>query len=370
MHKAKTILFLLHIPPPVHGASIIGQSIKDSLIINQSFDCRYINIILSHTIKDTGKTELLKMIRFVRVWFNLLKELIKKKPDVCYLALTATGVSFYKDVFLIGLIRFFHVKIVYHLHNKGVKKFQTKKINELLYRYVFKDADVILLSKLLFEDIETFVPIERVHICPNGVLDYFSTYKPHLVDNTKPIRIIFLSNLIKTKGVFVLLEALTILKQRRIIFECFFIGQVVDLPLSKFSTKVEQLGLKKHVTYLGKKFGVEKQEILRNAEIFVLPTYYSNECFPLVILEAMSAGLPVISTFEGGIPDIVEESVTGYLVQQRDPKMLAEKLDILIHNSELRQQMGEAGRKKFERQFTLYKFEHKLKGILQQITNL
>src|ERR1035437_4542302 len=97
------ILFILHFPPPVHGSSMIGQSIKNSKIINDTFDCRYINLLVSRTINETGKPSSLKVMRFMRVWFKVLAEIIKKKPDVCYLALTAKGAAFYKDVLLVAL---------------------------------------------------------------------------------------------------------------------------------------------------------------------------------------------------------------------------------------------------------------------------
>ena len=101
------------------------------------------------------------------------------------------------------------------------------------------------------------------------------------------------------------------------------------------------------------------------SDIFVLPTY--NDCFPLVLLEAMSFSLPIISTFEGGIPDIVNDELTGYLVQQRDSVALAEKIELLIQNPDLRKKMGIAGRKIFLQKFTLDKFENRLISILQPV---
>lgn len=363
----KNILFILHLPPPVHGSSIVGQSIKNSSLINNSFDCRYINLLASRSITETGKLSIQKIFRFAKVWFTLLEEIIKKKPDACYLALTTTGAAFYKDVLLVGLLRLFCVKRVYHLHNKGIIKSQKKKINRLLYRFVLKNADVILLSNQLYMDIESFVPVSRVYICPNGITNSVNDYESRLRPDRKSVKILFLSNLIESKGVFVLLNACSILKHKGIDFECDFIGAEGDLNVAQFNEKLNQLGIEKQVKYLGKKFGEEKQKAFAEADIFAFPTYYSNECFPLVLLEAMSAGLPIISTFEGGIPDIVEDGTTGYLVNQKNVEVLAEKLEILIKNSELRQQMGKAGRKKYENEFTLDIFELCLKKILHQI---
>ena len=365
MKSKPTILFILHCPPPVHGSSIVGQYIKNSTLINTTFCCRYINILASRKINETGKISFIKVFWFLGIWFRLFFEIIKKKPDICYLALTATGAAFYKDVMLVFLLRAFQIKRVYHLHNKGVSKNQSSRIKVALYKYVFKDADIILLSKYLYNDIQSFVSESHVSICPNGI-DFFDS-KPKLFSSHKPVKILFLSNLIETKGVFVLLEACSILQNKGFDFECDFIGSEGDLNISQFDEKVNQLHLTDHVNYLGPKYGKEKQKMLSEADIFTFPTFYSNECFPLVLLEAMSEGLPVVSTYEGGIPDIVEENVTGYLVPQRNIGDLALKLEALITNKDLRIKMGNAGRLKFEAEFKLSIFEHKIVEILSKI---
>jgi len=367
MNKMKKILFILHVPPPVHGSSMVGQSIKKSKLINESFDCSFINLLVSRSINDTGRWSFIKALRFIGIWVNLLVKIIKKKPTVCYLALSTTGLSFYKDVLLVFWLRLFHVKRVYHLHNKGVSKRQTNKLIRLLYQFVFKGADVILLSDYLYKDVETFVPLSKVHICPNGIEDNFSNLKPHSYSSLNPAKILFLSNLIKSKGVTVLLDACVILQKNGIDFECNFVGAEGDINAIVFDKKVKQHGIEKRVKYLGRKFGQDKQAVLADTDIFAFPTYYSNECFPLVLLEAMSAGIVVVSTFEGGIPDIIEDGITGFLVPQRDAEIMAEKLELLITNPTLREQMGMAGRRKFENEFTLEIFEHNLERILQLI---
>jgi glycosyltransferase involved in cell wall biosynthesis len=367
MNKMKKILFILHVPPPVHGSSMVGQSIMKSKLINESFDCNFVNLLVSRSINDTGKWSLMKVLRFIGIWVRQIAKIIMKRPEVCYLALSTTGLSFFKDVMLVFWLRLFRIKRVYHLHNKGVSKRQTNKILRFLYEFVFKGADVILLSNHLYKDIETFVPLSKVHICPNGIEDLFLNIKPRLVASQHPAKILFLSNLIESKGVTVLLDACVILQQKGIDFECNFVGAEGDITAIQFDEKVKQHGMENKVKYLGRKFGQDKQAVLADTDIFAFPTYYSNECFPLVLLEAMSARIAVVSTFEGGIPDIIEDGVTGFLVPQRDVEIMAEKLEELIKYPALREQMGKAGRQKFEDEFTLGIFEHQLQSILQRI---
>jgi glycosyltransferase involved in cell wall biosynthesis len=96
----------------------------------------------------------------------------------------------------------------------------------------------------------------------------------------------------------------------------------------------------------------------------LFPTFYHNECFPLVLLEAMEHGLPCISTTEGGIPGIVDDGKTGFLVPKHDVAVLADKILLLLNAPVLRSNMGKAGREKFEKEFTLEVFEKRMVEIL------
>lgn len=358
-------MFILHTPPPVHGSSMVGKAIKESVSINKAFVCCYINLGTSRTIDEIGKNPFKKITRYFFILKQVLVHLIRFKPDLCYLAITAKGVGFYKDAVIALIVKLFGIKLVYHFHNKGISTRQHKALDNFLYRKVFINAHAILLSKHLYPDIQKYVPENNVHYCPNGIPESTASQKPK--DTGNPVEILFLSNLIESKGVFVLLEACNILHQKGISYHCIYVGGEGDLNAQQFQEKVKELGLSGRVVYKGKKYGIEKENAFSSADIFVFPTYYHNETFGLVNLEAMQHSLPVVSTFEGGIPDIVEDGETGFLVPQNDAKALAEKLEILIKNPELRVSMGQTGQKKYEKEFTLNTFETRLKNILNEI---
>lgn len=101
-----------------------------------------------------------------------------------------------------------------------------------------------------------------------------------------------------------------------------------------------------------------------NADMFVFPTYYPNECFPLVLLEAMQHGLPCISTDEGGISSIIEDGKTGLLVNRKDAEDLANKMEVLVKDATLRYRMGMAGKQRFDKLYTKENFEDRLSKIL------
>lgn len=366
------VLFILHIPPPVHGSSMVGKTIKESPVINQAFECSFINLGTSRNVGEIGKNPMVKVGRYLNILGKVLKQLISNKPKLCYLAITVKGIAFYKDSLIALLVKMFGVRLVYHFHNKGVKTKRHNVIYNLLYRIVFNNSHAILLSKYLYSDIEKYFTLDKVFFCPNGIPEIQSKCDKNQSnaatlknDISKPVEILFLSNLIESKGVFVLLDACKILKSRGYSFHCTFVGSEGDITAQQLNDKIDAIELVDHVHYVGKKYGIEKEQYFSKCDIFVFPTYY--ECLPLVLLEAMQHCLPIVSTFEGGIPDVVDDGKTGFLVPQKDPKALADKLEILIQSPTSRYSMGKAGRQRFEKMFTLEMFENNLLNILNKI---
>ena len=357
------VLFILHIPPPVHGSSMVGKYIKDSVKINSEFEAKYINLGTSKSINDIGKKPLSKIIGYIKIVLQSIKQLSFFKPDIVYLAITAKGIGFYKDVIIALISKLFRIQLVLHFHNKGVRVNEHKKIDNFLYTLVFRNTKIILLSKFLYSDVEKYVAPRDIFYCPNGVPEITDfNYKKKITNNK--VKLLFLSNLIASKGVFVLLEALSNLQKQGFDFTCNFVGGVGDITENNFIDKVKFFRLEKKVFYLGKKYAKDKAVIFSNSDIFILPTFYENECFPLVLLEASQFGLPMVSTYEGAIPEIIEDGVNGFLVTQKDVVALANKLEVLIKDEDLRLKMGAAAYLKFSNNYTLEKFENNMIELL------
>ncbi len=363
----KKILYILHFPPPTHGAAMVGKYIMDSELLKTSFQSRYINLGTSRTIEEIGDGGIKKFIRFLGLFVRIIKNLITYRPDLVYFTPSAVPIGFYKDCLLAVLVKLLGGRVVYHFHNKGVALYKHKKLENFLYKVFFKNASVILLSKSLFDDVKGYVEQDRVFYCANGIpelaTDYF--YRSEKKDSKEKVELLFLSNLIKAKGVMVLLEALAILKQERSNFRCSFVGGSGDISVDELSRKIQELDLQDFAFYLGGKYEDEKYQTYADADIFVFPTY--NETFGLVNLEAMQFSLPVVSTYEGGIPDVVLEGETGFLVEPKKAKELAVKLKMLIDNEPLRVYMGNAGKERYQKKFTLVAFEKNMKRILEQL---
>jgi glycosyltransferase involved in cell wall biosynthesis len=359
------LLCILHLPPPIHGASVIGQIISQSELINNSFDCDYIDLTTANSLKDIGTFRFVKLFTAPKVYWKVVSRLLTKRYDLCYFTINSRGPSLYKDLFIVLILKCFRQKIVYHYHNKGISEYQSGFIRNMLYRFQFKAQRVILLSPNLYYDVKKYVSEDMVYYCANGIPDNPPDIKRPEKHYQIP-RLLFLSNMFISKGVFLLLESCKILADRNIKFECHFVGKwTAEISSKEFDDKCKENKLTEFIFSHGEKQGHEKDLYFSESDIFVFPTF--NECFGLVILEAMKWGLPVVSTEEGAIPEIVDDGITGFVTAKSNPKLIADKIEIILKNDTLKKTMGQNGRDRFVRLYTLDKFEHNFVDTLNKI---
>lgn len=362
----------MHMPPPIHGAAMIGQYIHNSKLINNSFKCSYINPSASNSIADVGVISVGKIIFALKNLFCIIRTIRREKPDLCYYTPTSDGWGIYRDAVTILILKALKQKIVLHLHNKGVKEYNEKhKFSDLIYKLIFKKTKVIQLSNLLYYDIEKFCNPKDVYFCPNGIPSTLSNTQylncTEYRKNIFPITFLFLSNMLTTKGVWTLVDACNILKHKCKKFKCIFIGKWANISEKEFNNKINEYELANYVTALGAKYGKEKYEHFYKSHVFILPSF--GECFPLVVLEAMEYGLPCICSSVGGIPQIIHNGENGYLIEPQNPQMLAEKMIHFIDNPQIIESMGHNSRESFIRQYTLSSFENRIRDIFIEITN-
>jgi glycosyltransferase involved in cell wall biosynthesis len=133
-------------------------------------------------------------------------------------------------------------------------------------------------------------------------------------------------------------------------FEAMIVGDGPDR--ARLEDEIESLGLAGHVRLAGERRDVP--ELLAGADVFALPS--ASEGMPVSVLEAMAAGLPVVASRVGGVPEQVADGETGLLVRPGDPHELAAALERLIGDRDLRRRLGAAGRARAEQAFDLEPF--------------
>ncbi len=359
MENKRKILFITPLPPPVHGSSMVSEYIKESALLNETFDMDFVNLSTSRTMEEIGKNSLSlylkKMFRFLASYGLAIWKLLFNHYDLCYIAITCHGVGFLKDMPFVLLCKLFGRKVVLHQHNKGMSECVDCSPYKWLMPLVYKNTKVILLSWRLYSDVEKIVKREQVLICPNGIPPITELVDCQKITTDIP-RLLFLSNLITSKGVFTLLDACQILKNKNIDFMCDFIGgESKEISAEIFNKAVLERQLENNVHYLGRKYGKDKLMAFHNSDVFVLPTM--NDCLPLTIIEAMQNSLPVVSTDTGAVCDLVEPFVNGLIVETNNANDLALKLEQLINDNNLRNILGLNGKRIYEERYSLKAFE-------------
>ncbi len=174
-------------------------------------------------------------------------------------------------------------------------------------------------------------------------------------DGARPFTIVCIGTMYPVKGHRYLIAACQQLQARHVDFRLLLVGDGHDRPA--LEDQVAAAGLTARVAFLGEKTRPEVVAMLRRADTLVVPSVPTaegrREGIPVVLMEAMACGLPVVASGISGIPELVEDGHSGLLVPPATPAALAEALERLYHDSALRQRLGQAGREKVGREFNL-----------------
>ena len=344
----------------------MNEIVTGSELIAEQYERRIINIVASDTIKDIGRFSLAKLPGVFRNLAAIVRQLFVFRPHIVYLSLSPSGFAFYRDVLYVYIVRLFGPELVFHLHGKGLRRGMEKsRLFKWLCKSIFRNSYVIFLSDGLRSDAEGLV-YKCGFVVNYGLPDGPVPMKIG-TDSQKETGILYLSNYVKTKGVLDLVDALELVSRTHGGFRVCLAGRPADITLEMLQAYVAQKGLTDRITISGPKYNGEKVALLESADVFVLPTYYDNEAFPTSILEAMKYGLAVVSTYEGGIPDMIEDGVDGLLYPQRDIALLAGKLIRLLDHPEEIKSIGRMARIKFMEKFTVSIFERNMLQVFRQI---
>jgi glycosyltransferase involved in cell wall biosynthesis len=152
--------------------------------------------------------------------------------------------------------------------------------------------------------------------------------------------LIFLSHITREKGTLVLLEALHLLAQTsNTSVSCDFYGPIHDVIQDEFLRQIKTMP---NIHYCGMAEAGTGTQLIAAYDALVLPTFFSCEGHPGVIIEAMHAGVPVISTWHRAIPELIKNSENGILIPVRDSHALAEAINLIARDRPLREKMGKA----------------------------
>jgi glycosyltransferase involved in cell wall biosynthesis len=315
---------------------------------------------------NRGKLDILNAYFGVLHLIKLTWMLVCKRPDLIYTTICRNAMwAFFRDSLFIHLSSLFGVRVVGHLHGSYFNELYQKQcrlIRWYIRKTLAKVNDVIILGESLRYNFDGLIPQDHVHVVYNGIdgTPYWERRQQNLAeitdDETSPIIVLFVGVLKKSKGYHVLLQSLPQILTHRKDIKLLFAGEwFTEAEKEESFAFLREYNLEEHVEFLGIIRGEQKYQHFSKSDIFAFPTSYI-EGHPIVIVEAMASGLPVISTNRGSIPEYVIDNQTGFIIPENSPKDLAEKIVQLIEDKDLRSEISSRCREMFENRFTQHHF--------------
>jgi len=246
--------------------------------------------------------------------------------------------SFFRKAIILYLAKFFNKKTIFHLNGSQFNIFYEKSFGliKALIRFTLNKTDLILVvSEQWKKDIEAKHINSRIEILYNPVLVQEIQKQKEESDLVKAL---FMGKIGHRKGAYDVLEAAKLINDPKIKITLYGDGET-----QKLKDLAEKFNLEQNIRIADWISDDKINEAYQNADIYILPSY--NEGLPLSVLEAISRGIPVISTNIGGIPEAVKNEVNGFLIEPGDYNLLADKILLLANNKLLRDQMGAEGYK-------------------------
>ena len=307
-----------------------------------------------------------KILVFIRALGSLCWRLLTQKTDIVYIHVAERGSAF-RQAMTTAIAVLLGKPVILHSHSADFHTFYANlpQVIRVSLSWIFrKSTRFIVLShswkKFYIENLG--LAAEQIVVLPNPVKFPTKTLQP--VHPSK-INFLFLGKIGERKGAFDLILAFAAIPPaQRNNAELVIAG---DGEGARARQMIEQLGLTQSVRILDWVDEQQRDELLTKANVFVLPSY--NEGLPMAMLEAMSWGLPVITTPVGGIPELISTAENGLLIAPGKIEQLSAAIQSLIESEQLRISLGNAGRESV-RPFEISKYCDRLADIFKTCCNL
>jgi glycosyltransferase involved in cell wall biosynthesis len=356
----KKVLIIGPFPNPISGVSIANKDVEE--ILNADLNFTVEKIKTSYTIFDEqiGEFSLQKFFFYLRINSSFFKVL---KNNIIYITPGQTFFGVLKYALFIVAASALRKELIIHVHGNYLgKEYQSLKgfKRVLFYFLVSRFTKGIVLSNSLKHNLTPFLEDKNIFSLPNFAQDYL--YKEDKKFVKDELRIFYLSNLMKEKGIFCLLNALKNLEKNNIIYKAKIAGNIDQ----KYSKEILNLFTElKNTEYIGIVNGDDKKNLLEWGNVFVLPTFYKMEGQPISILEAMATTNLVVTTNHAGISDVFQDKINGYFVEKNNENSIQKILSYLAANKSELKKIAEYNKTFFLNNFTVDIFKKNLLEIIK-----
>ena len=356
----KKVLIIGPFPDPISGVSIANKVVKELLSADSDFLVETINTSYPSFDEQIGKFSIKKFLFYLSLNLSFFKIF---KNNIVYITPGQTFFGVLKYSLFISITSLLKKELIIHVHGNYLgKEYQSLKgfKRVLFYFLVSRFTKGIVLSNSLKHNLTPFLEDKNIFSLPNFAQDYL--YKEDKEFVKDELRIFYLSNLMKEKGIFCLLNALKNLEKNNIIYKAKIAGNIDQ----KYSKEILNLFTElKNTEYIGIVNGDDKKNLLEWGNVFVLPTFYKMEGQPISILEAMATTNLVVTTNHAGISDVFQDKINGYFVEKNNENSIQKILSYLAANKSELKKIAEYNKTFFLNNFTVDIFKKNLLEIIK-----
>jgi glycosyltransferase involved in cell wall biosynthesis len=332
MIDRRNILMCGPVAPPVFGQSLSFTLITQNYLCNEKY-------IVDQNFKTRSKIEKISVTLKSVAWY--LYFFISKKIDLVYFSSSRSMGGCIKDLCLINIASLLKIKLINHVHGTDFENLLNTGPGwfRILVKYSYnKVHTTVVLVEGMRKPFKQFKEM-KLKVLPNfydPVLDEFQ--QDNKLKDETTFEILYFSNIMKTKGIIEAIDAFLLLSEKIPNIRLNIAGDFIS-DEEYNATEIKDFFFEKirninNIIYHGVLRGEDKSKLFYNSSIFVLPSYYISEAFPVSIIEAMRAGCAVITTKHKYLGEIVKPA-NGILINIRDVNALVDALEHLITDTQL-----------------------------------
>ncbi|MHA6249436.1 glycosyltransferase family 4 protein [Pontibacter sp. CAU 1760] len=363
------ILIVGQTPPPFGGQSLMTHRLVNAKL--KGLQLYHVRMSFSKTMKSIGHFEFRKVLHMFTIVAKAAYYRFKHDiPTLYYMPAGPNKTPVIRDIFMLFFMRLLYKKVIFHFRAAGVSEFVAEQPDWLrhLANYVYRRPDIAIHLSSLNPNDGGYFNARKTLVVPNGLEDEALPYLPIRRETREETRILYVGMISEGKGIIVLLEAMDILLRKGVKATLTVVGEFASPAIqAKTEAFVKANQIEESVFFKGIKRGKEKDQCFLEADIFCFPSHFDCESFGNVLVEAMMFELPVVSTRWRGIPNIVQDNETGFLVPIKSPQVTADKLLELIFQPELRVRMGQHGREVYLSKFSIDQFMENMRKTLLKV---
>jgi glycosyltransferase involved in cell wall biosynthesis len=347
------------LPPPVHGVTVSTKLVLENRYLHERFDVSHLDTSDHRSGRNVGRWDRQNVRTAIRAAARLTWTLRGAK-GIVYLPLSQSTPGFLRDSLLTLVAHARGWRVAAHLRGSDFRSYYDTSPRTLRWwiRTTLRCIDSIaVMGESLRWMFWGLVPESRVAVVPNG------TPEPErLAARRDPGHVLFLSNLRRRKGVLEALDAALLVLDKfpaaRFTFAGSWESDELEAELRDRASRADG-----RIDFRDAVGSRDKAQLLASAGLFLFPPV-EPEGHPRVVLEALAAGLPVVATNRGAIKETVVDGESGFVLEDPEPGLLAQRLLMLLGDDDLRTRFGAAARRRYLDLFTQSRADHALAAWL------